>query len=122
MITIFELKHHRCCGCIVNLPFYIKNFFLLTIMSAILLIIYIIYFRSDGKTFQNIPRILKGLNSNTFNYLLTHKDNLHLSSTLNEYPSFMTSISFMEECVRINRPCKFENLSSDWPLKKKWNF
>lgn len=69
MITVYELKHARVCRCFIRTPFYIKNFFLLVILTIMLGFIYIIYFRKDGMVYQNIPKILKGLNSNTFNYL-----------------------------------------------------
>ena len=86
MITVFELKHKRLCRCFIRTPFYIRNFFLLLILSAILLVIYVVYFRKDGMTLENLPRILKGLNSNTYNYLETHSERLKLTKLLNNYP------------------------------------
>jgi hypothetical protein len=79
MITIFELKHSKCCRCFIRTPFYIKNFFLLCILNFLLLIIYMIYFRKDCMTIMNIPKVLKGLNSNTFNYLETNSNSLKIT-------------------------------------------
>lgn len=28
----------------------------------------------------------------------------------------------MDDCLRINKPCKFEGLASEWPASKKWQF
>ena len=86
MITVFELKHQKCCRCFMRTPFYIKNFFLLCILAFMLLVVYVVYFRSDGMTLGNLPRILKGLNSNTFNYLETNSEGLRLTKLLNNYP------------------------------------
>ena len=43
------------------------------ILSVLLFIIYAIYFRADGGSLQSALKILKGLNSNTFNYLEVNK-------------------------------------------------
>ena len=48
-------------------------------------IIYVLYFRRDGGNIYSIPRILKGLNSNTFNYLEEHSDTLRMTKLLNNY-------------------------------------
>ena len=44
------------------------------ILSILLFLIYIVYFRSDGGSLASAMKILKGLNSNTFNYL---EENMH---------------------------------------------
>jgi len=44
------------------------------ILGVLLFFIYIIYFRSDGGSIASAMKILKGLNSNTFNYL---EENMH---------------------------------------------
>ncbi len=76
MISLFELKHTRGCRCCYKMPFYIRNTFLLGILGMILGVIYLIYFRHDVLTLQNIPKILKGLNSETFNHLELYMDYL----------------------------------------------
>jgi hypothetical protein len=45
-----------------------------------------LYFRKDAMVIENIPKVLKGLNSNTFNYLEAHSDSLRLTKLLNNYP------------------------------------
>ena len=69
MITLYELKSRSYCRCFIRTPFYIKNLFLLTILSFMMAAIYFLYFRKDGGNFLSITKILRGLNSNTFNYL-----------------------------------------------------
>lgn len=48
------------------------------IMSFLLFVIYIMYFRPDGGSINNAMKILKGLNSNTFNYLDANKAQLNV--------------------------------------------
>ena len=86
MITIFELKHHKCFRCFIRTPFYIKNLALLIFMSIFLFVCYMVYFRKDCMTITNITRVLKGLNSNTFNYLESNSDSLRIGKVLNDYP------------------------------------
>jgi len=51
-----------------------KNMFLLMAQALLLIFIYLLYFRADGGSIQSAIKILKGLNSQTFNYLETHKE------------------------------------------------
>jgi hypothetical protein len=69
MLTLYELKQHRCLRMAYKSPFYIRNLFLMLVMGVLIFIIYCIYFRADGNSYLNIMNILRGLNSNTFNYL-----------------------------------------------------
>ena len=78
MITLYELKQNSCFRCFYKAPFYIKNVILMGVMAALLFVIYVVYFRADGGNYQSIVKILKGLNSNTFNYLETNKHLLGL--------------------------------------------
>jgi len=55
------------------------------VLSILLFIIYALYFRADGGNYENIIKILKGLNSNTFNYLETNKKLLGLSNDMPEF-------------------------------------
>ena len=120
MITIFELKHHKCCRLFIRTPFYIKNLLLMILLSILLLVVYFVYFRKDCMTITNIPKVLKGLNSNTFNYLEMKSDQLRIGKLLNNYPPTMPTNIFMADCLRINKPCKFEGLASQWPAFEKW--
>lgn len=120
MITIFELKHKTCCRCFIRTPFYIKNFILLCILSVILSGVYMVYFRMDGMVVQNIVRILKGLNSGTFNYLESNCESLRLTKLLNNYPSQLNTNAFIDDCLRINKPCKFESLAKNWHAYDRW--
>jgi len=52
----------------------------MTLLGMLLFVIYAIYFRADGGSLQNALKILKGLNSNTFNYLEANKHMLRADS------------------------------------------
>jgi hypothetical protein len=63
-------------------------------------------------TITNIPRVLKGLNSNTFNYLVDNSSPLKITKKLNNYvPGVVPTSLFMSECLRISKPCKFEGMA-----------
>eukprot|EP00347_Sterkiella_histriomuscorum_P004339 403360825 len=115
MITLYELKSNSSCRCFIRTPFYIKNAFLLAILTFMMSIIYVLYFRRDGGNFSQIPRILKGLNSNTFNYLETHSETLRLTKLLNNYQAQISTNQFIDDCVRVSKPCKFEGMAKTWP-------
>ena len=79
-----------------------------------------LYFRKDVITFQSIPRVLKGLNSNTYNYLEANKEALRIRKVLNNYPQDSPSLMIMAECIRFNKPCKMEGVTYDWDASKNW--
>ena len=86
MITLFELKNKSFCRCFIRTPGAIKNVFLLAWLTCLLTAIYVVYFGRDGSSamrIQNIVKLLKGLNSDTFNYLTSHSDSLKLTKLLN---------------------------------------
>ena len=85
MLTLYELKQNTCFRCCYKAPYYIKNLFLMGVLAVILFMIYVIYFRADGGHYQNVLNILKGLNSNTFNYLETNRDALGLDPEIQHY-------------------------------------
>jgi len=110
--------------------------------AVLILIIYLIFFRADGGSMENAYKILRGLNSKTFNYL-THSD---VKSTLGvgkELPIFhmpgdepktdmsapfdsedeevINSMKFFSQCVRWNRPCKVKRFTKTWNAFSKWN-
>lgn len=119
MITLFELKNKSFCRCFIRTPGYIKNVFLLGTLTFMLSVIYVLYFSKDGNSamrIQNIVKLLKGLNSDTFNYLTQHSERLSLTQLLNNYQSEINSNQFIDECMRINKPCKFQGMAKNhWP-------
>ena len=122
MITLFELKHSKVCRCFVRTPYYMKNMILLLAMSLSLFVIYMAYFRKDCMSIRSISKVLKGLNSNTFNYLEHSGDSLRIGKVLNNYPAQMPTNLFMADCLRLNKPCKFEGLGATWGANEKWKF
>lgn len=99
------------------------------VLSILLFIIYAIYFRADGGNYANIIKILKGLNSNTFNYLETNKNLLGLGKAMPEFKiehdsagaRNVNTLEFFSDCVRLNRPCALRNLAQKWPATEKWS-
>ena len=69
MLTLFQLKQSCCFRCCCKTPYWVRNIVLLLIQGVLLMFIYFLYFRADGGSIENALKILKGLNSNTFNYL-----------------------------------------------------
>ena len=111
MLTLYQLKQNGCFRAVYKAPYYVKNVFLLVVQSVILFIIYIMYFRADGGTFENGIKILRGLNSNTFNYLEQQKSLLKADTEpllFSETTTAVNSINFFSQCVRLNKPCVFK--------------
>ena len=73
MISLFKLKQNDVFRTCYKTPYFIKNLFLMIIQAVLILIIYLIFFRADGGSIENAYKILRGLNSKTFNYL-THSE------------------------------------------------
>lgn len=127
MLTLYELKQNTCFRIMYKSPYYIKNMFLMGVLAILLFIIYAIYFRADGGNYANIIKILKGLNSNTFNYLETNKNLLGLTKSMPEFviregnPKNVNTLEFFSDCVRLNRPCALRNLAEKWPATEKWS-
>lgn len=86
-------------------PFYIRNLFLMIVMGVLLFVIYCIYFRADGASYTNIMNILRGLNSNTFNYLESQRYFLGLGDEVERLDTFVfgqdTKVSAMEEDIAV---------------------
>lgn len=115
MITLYELKQNKGFRCFTRTPFYIKNAVLLGVLSFLMSVIYVLHFRKDGGNLSSIPRILKGLNSQTFNWLQDHSESLRMTKLLNNYQAQVSTNLFMDDCVRITKACKFEGLARTWP-------
>ena len=125
MITLYELKNKSFLRCFVRTPGYIKNIFLLGFLAFMLTIIYAVYLAKDGSSelrIQSIMKLLKGLDSDTFNYLAGHSETLKLTKLLNNYQVQIDSNQFMDECARINKPCKFEGMAKTWPAYTSLRF
>jgi hypothetical protein len=124
MITIFELKNKSFCKCFIRTPYYIKNFFILVALVVFLLAVYAIYFSSEGVYVTSIAKILRGLNSETFNYLQDHRDSLKITEKLQTYQvdALPNAQQFMTDCMRLSRPCIFDGLGLNSTAVKKWGF
>ena len=122
MLTLYELKQNSCFRCLYKSPYYVKNAFLMMLMAVMLLVIYLIYFRADGGSYASMIKIIKGLNSNTFNYLESNSNLLLVDKNMPSYSAnkMPTTLEFFSDCVRYNRPCELKGLAKDWPATAKW--
>ena len=124
MITHFQLRQKKCFRCIyLKMPFYVKNLILFIILSTMLSIVYLLYFRADGGSVEAAMKILKGLNSNTFNYLEAHKGEVGADDMVRgfDWSKYgITTQQFFSQCVRINKPCSIYKFAREWELTKRW--
>ena len=128
MFTLYELKQNSCFRSCYKTPYYFKNLLLVLIMTLVLGVTYVVYFRADGGNVQNILKILAGLNSNTFNYLTSHQESLRIGRDIRKWnmtggeqlSHWPTTIEFFSDCVRIGRPCHFVGMAKYWPASQKW--
>lgn len=97
----------------------------MVVLAGLLFITHVIYFRADGGSISSAVNILKGLNSNTFNYLQANSiKNLALDRSIRKWDinkNNVTSVMFFSQCVKFNKPCVFNNLATTWPAFTKWN-
>lgn len=70
---------------------------------------------------------MKGLNSNTFNYLETNKEVLSVGKDIPRFTKNadgsaqdINSVRFFSQCVRLNKPCIIEGLAKSWNAYKLW--
>jgi hypothetical protein len=123
MISIFELKNKSFCRCFIKTPFYIKNLFLLACLAVFLIFVQLVYFGNEGIYVKSIKKLLRGLNSDVFNYLNEHRDPLGFQKTLPNYKlSPMSSQFFATMCLRLSRPCLMEGLAKKSGAFEKWRF
>jgi len=106
MITSFEMKNRGICSCICRLPYYAKNIFLLILLSAVLLLNYLVNFRKDKVEIQSLTKIIAGLNSQTFNFLESHDQTLFITNKLKKVSiTRVTPVDFYSTCVAMSRIC-----------------
>ena len=122
MLTLYQLKQNAGFRFLYKSPYYIKNIFLMMVLGLLLSIIYLIYFRPGGGNFTSALKILKGLNSNTFNYLESNSGALMVDKDVPMWKKgqTITTIQFFSTCVRLNKPCVIQGLASDWQATKEW--
>ena len=126
MLTLYQLKQNSCFRFFYKWPYTMKNMFLLVLQLLLLILIYLIFFRADGGSLQGALKILKGLNSNTFNYLDLHRDELQVDRKI---PTFsvdpndaqsVNTVKFFSQCVRLNKPCLLDRLATNWRAMEYW--
>jgi hypothetical protein len=107
MITKYEMKNRRVCRCFYKVPYFVKNLILLGIMGFILTYIYFVNFLGHSRLeIKSIIKVLKGLDSHTFNFLMQHEEDLMITKNLKAIKITSTrTVDFYSSCVSLNRPC-----------------
>jgi hypothetical protein len=115
MITIFELKNRGFCRPFCRTPFYIKNLLLLIYLVLFLGFVYLAYFRRDGLYLISITKILRGLNSEVYNYLQSNSEKLYMKPTMRTFSmstlKLLSGNFFMAECIRLSKPCHLKEIA-----------
>jgi hypothetical protein len=125
MLTLYEVKQNTCFRVCYKRNAVIRNCFLMMILVILLIPMYVIFFHPGDQSYESMKKVLKGLNSSTFNYLENNKESLRVDkpmyTIMNEGEPEPTSMMFFSGCVRINRPCLFRGLAKNWAATKKWS-
>lgn len=85
MITHYRLKQNSLFRAFYKWPYQIKNMFILLLQAVILLLVYLIFFRADGGSLKNAVKIMRGLNSTTFNLMESHSHVLKISKHVDNF-------------------------------------
>ena len=121
MITTYELKNRPCCRLFYNVPYFMKNLFLLIGLLLIMVPIYIVNFRAETAGNTNVFKLIAGLNSKTFNYLEKNASNdLNVKRSIkSQAVTGLTSQIFYSECVAYSRPCHIPFMANAWQASKE---
>lgn len=72
---------------------------------------------------DTVYKLIGGLNSQTFNFLTRHADDLMITKNLKVIKiAAVTPVDFYSSCVSLNRPCSIPGMAKTWPAFKKWNY
>jgi hypothetical protein len=125
MITLYELKHTRICRCYHKQPYYTRNIFLMAVLACALTVIYFLYFSKEISSISQIPKLLKGLNSVTFNTLDKDAEDLKATSEAIRFNYEANPVeykTFYNNCIRFNKVCFVQNFAANWEALDKWRF
>jgi len=106
------------------MPYFVKNLVLLGIMAFILLYIYFVNFLGHSKLeIKAIIKVLKGLDSHTFTFLMQHEDDLMITKNVKTVKvTSVRAVDFYSSCVSLNRPCVIPGMAKTWPAYQKWAY
>ena len=90
MLTLHEVRLNPVFKFFYKAPSFIRNAYLMLVLSFILLVVYLVYFSVSEASYKSIVKLLHGLNSNTFNYLESKVDTLLHDKTI---PTLMSKES-----------------------------
>lgn len=123
MITLFELKHHAVLGRFYRIPYFIKNTMLLLVLASVLTLNYLIIYRREAVTVENVYKMLAGLNSHTFNFLSGNDESLMINTKLKSISVARAKpVDFYSSCVSLSRPCLLPSMAKTWPAYTLWPY
>lgn len=82
MITHFELKNRPCCRAFYKIPYFIKNLILLFLLACVMVPTYLVHIKKGDLSVETVYRMIAGLNSNTFDFLLKNQKALWITSNI----------------------------------------
>jgi len=97
--------------------------FLLFCLMCVMLPTYLMHNKSGEVSFRLVERMIAGLNSNIFEYLLANEKTLMLKAELKQWNvNRVTSVDFYMTCVQLSRPCSLPGMAKTWPAYESWNY
>lgn len=116
MITHFELKNRPFCRAFYKVPYFIKNAVLLLAMFCIMLPTYLVHYKGSDISVITVYRMIAGLNSKTFDYLLANQKSLIITQSIKDIRvQREPTVDFYMSCVSASRPCRLEGMAKTWP-------
>lgn len=85
MISSFELKNRPCCRAFYKIPYFIKNLILLFLLLCVMVPTYLAHSKMGEQLNVNtVYRMIAGLNSETFDYMLMRKKDLLVTPSIKQ--------------------------------------
>jgi hypothetical protein len=106
MISSFELKNRPCCRAFYKIPYFIKNLVLLFLLLCVMVPTYLVHTKMGDLNVNTVYRMIAGLNSDTFDYLISRKDALRITNQIHQVNIQRAKpVDFYMSCVQVSRPC-----------------
>jgi hypothetical protein len=85
---------------------------------------YVLHNRSGNLSIKTVERMIAGLNSHIFDYLLAHAEHdLKITDQVkSQNVNRLTQVDFYMNCVSLNRPCSLPGLAKSWPAFSAWDY
>jgi len=92
-------------------------------MGSILLYIYIVQFLGQTMEFKTIHKVLAGIHSHTYAFLLKNEEELMIDEVIKTVKvSSVRTVDFYSNCVSLNRLCYLPDMAKTWPAYNWWDY